>query len=414
MRFLIITFIWIIIDLYVFQAVKTVSSNLNSNTTTIINWTFWLFDLLLITIILFNFFSGKFSYGPTKEFSVLFGLMILSLAPKIIILPFLILEDIVRIISAISTFISLKISNQTVTTEYFSGRRKFISQIGIGLASIPFFGIIYGLMKGKYEYRVHKVKLTFKDLPQAFHGFKITQLSDIHSGSFDNKEAVENGINLANQQNSDIIVFTGDLVNNVASEMDDWIESFVKLDAPLGKFSILGNHDYGDYIQWKNEHDKIKNLEQLKNVHSEIGFRLMLNESIKIEKEGEAIALVGVENWGLRGFHQYGDLDKALENVEHNEFKVLLSHDPSHWEAVTVPHEKKVHLTLAGHTHGMQFGIEIPGIKWSPVKYIYPQWAGLYPKEGQYIYVNRGFGFLGFPGRVGILPEITVIELVKG
>ena len=411
-RFVIVTLIWIIVDFYCFQAVKTVSLNFNPGTASIIKWIYWIFDILLISIILALAASGKFTHGPNKSMSLLFGLMILSLAPKVIVLPFLLVEDIVRIIKGTYTWASSLASGKK-SVSFFTDRRKFVSQIGLGLASIPFFGIIYGIIKGKYEYRVHKVKLTFKDLPEAFHGFTITQLSDIHSGSFDDKEAVEKGIHIANAQKSDLIVFTGDLVNNSADEMDQWIESFSMLEAPMGKFSILGNHDYGDYIKWESEEAKSKNLERLKEVHGEIGFRLLLNENCKLEKDGQSISLLGVENWGLRGFHQYGDLDKALEDVNHNDFKLLLSHDPSHWEAQTLHHEKHIHLTLSGHTHGMQFGIEIPGFKWSPIKYIYPQWAGAYEKKDKYIYVNRGFGFLGFPGRVGILPEITVIELLK-
>ena len=412
-RFVIVTLIWIIVDFYCFQAVKTVNLNFNPGTASIIKWIYWIFDILLISIILALAASGKFTHGPNKSMSLLFGLMILSLAPKVIVLPFLLVEDIVRIIQGTYTWASTLASGKK-SVSFFTDRRKFVSQIGLGLASIPFFGIIYGMIKGKYEYRVHKVKLTFKDLPEAFHGFTITQLSDIHSGSFDDKEAVEKGIHIANAQKSDLIVFTGDLVNNSADEMDQWIESFSMLEAPMGKFSILGNHDYGDYIKWESEEAKSKNLERLKEVHGEIGFRLLLNENSKLERDGQSISLLGVENWGLRGFHQYGDLDKALEDVNHNDFKLLLSHDPSHWEAQTLHHEKHIHLTLSGHTHGMQFGIEIPGFKWSPIKYIYPQWAGAYEKKDKYIYVNRGFGFLGFPGRVGILPEITVIELLKG
>jgi predicted MPP superfamily phosphohydrolase len=412
-RFVIVTLIWIIVDFYCFQAVKTVSLNFNPGTASIIKWIYWIFDILLISIILALAASGKFTHGPNKSMSLLFGLMILSLAPKVIVLPFLLVEDIVRIIQGTYSWASSLASNKK-SVSFFTDRRKFVSQIGLGLASIPFFGIIYGMIKGKYEYRVHKVKLTFKDLPEAFHGFTITQLSDIHSGSFDDKDAVEKGIHIANAQKSDLIVFTGDLVNNCADEMDQWIESFSMLEAPMGKFSILGNHDYGDYIKWESEEAKSKNLERLKEVHGEIGFRLLLNENSKLERDGQSISLLGVENWGLRGFHQYGDLDKALEDVNHNDFKLLLSHDPSHWEAQTLHHEKHIHLTLSGHTHGMQFGIEIPGFKWSPIKYIYPQWAGAYEKKDKYIYVNRGFGFLGFPGRVGILPEITVIELLKG
>ncbi len=410
-RFLIFIAIWLLVDLYVFQAMKTVFTGPKA---VYVNYAYWLFDIVLMIIIIYVGASGKMAGGPPKGGSYIMGLAILSLAPKIIVSPFLLIEDIIRLIQG--GYVGIQKMRHVVGSEdlHMWGRRKFVSQIALGLAAIPLVGTAWGMIKGKYDYRVHKVKIAFKDLPDAFHGFKITQLSDIHSGSLDDVAAVKRGIDLANAQKSDMVVFTGDLVNNVATEMDPWIEHFSQLDAPHGKFSILGNHDYGDYVQWPSEAAKEKNLQDLKEVHGKIGFRLLLNESLHLEKDGEKIALIGVENWGKRGFVKHGDLDKAIAPIEDSMFKVLLSHDPSHWEAVTVPHDKKVHLTLAGHTHGMQFGIEIPGIKWSPVKYIYPQWAGLYPKEGQYIYVNRGFGFLGFPGRVGILPEITVIELVKG
>ncbi len=410
-RFLLFIAIWLLVDLYVFQAMKTA---FNGPKAVYITYAYWLFDIVLMLIILYVGASGKLAGGPPKGGSYIMGLAILSLAPKIIVTPFLLIEDVVRLIQG--GYVGIQKMRHVTGSEdlHMWGRRKFVSQIALGLAAIPFVGTAWGMIKGKYDYRVHKVKIAFKDLPDAFHGFTITQLSDIHSGSLDDVAAVKRGIDLANAQKSDMLVFTGDLVNNVATEMDPWIDHFSQLDAPHGKFSILGNHDYGDYVQWPSEEAKAKNLEDLKEVHGKIGFRLLLNESVHLEKNGEKIALIGVENWGKRGFVKHGDLDKAIAPIEDSMFKVLLSHDPSHWEAVTVPHAKKVHLTLAGHTHGMQFGIEIPGIKWSPVKYIYPQWAGLYPKEGQYIYVNRGFGFLGFPGRVGILPEITVIELVKG
>ena len=409
-RFLIFIAIWLLVDLYVFQAMKTVFTGPKA---VYINYANWLFDIVLMVIIIYVGASGKMAGGPPKGGSYIMGLAILSLAPKIIVTPFLLIEDIVRLIQG--GYVGIQKMRHVVGSEdlHMWGRRKFVSQLALGLAAIPLVGTAWGMIKGKYDYRVHKVKIAFKDLPDAFHGFKITQLSDIHSGSLDDVAAVRRGIELANAQKSDILVFTGDLVNNVATEMDPWIAHFSELEAPHGKFSILGNHDYGDYVQWPSEEAKAKNLQDLKDVHGKIGFRLLLNESLHLEKDGEKIALIGVENWGKRGFVKHGDLDKAIAPIEDSTFKVLLSHDPSHWEAVTVPHPKKVHLTLAGHTHGMQFGIEIPGIKWSPVKYIYPQWAGLYPKEGQYIYVNRGFGFLGFPGWVGILPDITVIELVK-
>ena len=340
--------------------------------------------------------------------------MVISLAPKLIITPFLLLEDTYRF----GNLIIQKIASFSSTTNLkigFQERRKIISQLGLGLASIPFFSLIYGVVKGKYNYKVHHVTLKFKDLPKSFDGFTITQLSDIHSGSFQDKSAVEKGINLINNLNNDLIVFTGDLVNNKAEEMDEWITTFGQLKAPFGKLSILGNHDYGDYAKWDSPEEKKKNFNRLMEVHKEIGFKLLMNSNTEILKGNESISIVGVENWGLRGFHKYGDLDKSVKDIPNSQFKVLLSHDPSHWETKTLNHEKHIHLTLSGHTHGMQFGIEVPGfIKWSPIKYIYKQWAGAYRKNGKFLYVNRGFGFLGYPGRVGIMPEITSITLKKG
>jgi len=272
---------------------------------------------------------------------------------------------------------------------------------------------LYGLTRGRHNYQVKRETLYFNDLPEAFDGFTITQLSDIHSGSFSSEKGVLKGIDLVNKQNSDLILFTGDLVNNMASEMDRWIPFFSKLRAPFGKFSVLGNHDYGDYVQWESEHHQQANLSQLKNVHQKIGFKLLLNEAVPVKKDEESVALIGVENWGKGGFHKYGDLGKATADVPADAFKILMSHDPSHWDAVTLEHDHHIHLTLSGHTHGMQFGIELFGWKWSPIKYVYKQWAGLYQKSGKYLYVNRGFGFLGMKGRVGIWPEITVLTLKK-
>ncbi|MCX6181997.1 MAG: metallophosphoesterase [Bacteroidetes bacterium] len=395
MRLLPILIIWFLIDLYAFQGIATITSSAG------IHAAYWIFDGLLLSTILYLLLSGKVNRNSSAIINKLAGISILSLVPKLIVLPFLFLEDTIRVI-------------RSAFTGLMPARIEGISELAVTVALITAIGIVYGLIKGKHAYRVHKVKLAFKDLPDAFEGFTITQLSDIHSGSFSNSIAVERGVEMANQQKSDVIVFTGDLVNNTADEMNPWISVFAKLNAPFGKFSILGNHDYGDYVAWESAHAKAQNLQNLKEVHPQIGFRLLLNENVKIEKNGQSISLIGVENWGNRGFAKYGDLNKALAGTTDNDFKILLSHDPSHWEAETLNHPNPIHLTLAGHTHGMQFGLEIFGFKWSPIKYIYRQWAGAYEKAGKYIYVNRGFGFLGFPGRVGILPEITVIELVKG
>ncbi|WP_373397056.1 metallophosphoesterase [Algoriphagus halophilus] len=282
-------------------------------------------------------------------------------------------------------------------------------------------GILHGVLIGKYRYRVVNHTLEFEDLPEEFDGFTITQISDIYSGSFDDKKKLEYGIDLINQQESDVILFTGDLVNNHAREMEPWVDTFKKLQAPMGKYSILGNHDYGDYMSWPSKEAKEANLNRLADIQKELGFQLLRNENVKLQKparngaEGAtaSIDLIGVENWG-KGFAQYGDLGKAVSNLSEQSFKILMSHDPSHFDEEVKNFSQLIHLTLSGHTHGMQFGIEIPGfIKWSPASFRYPKWAGLYQELGRYLHVNRGFGFLAFPGRVGIWPEITVIKLKK-
>ncbi len=271
---------------------------------------------------------------------------------------------------------------------------------------------IYGIVKGKYAYRVIKHTLFFEDLPVNFDGFTITQISDIHAGSFQNSKAVQKGIDMIKAQKSDLFVFTGDLVNNKAEEIKPWISYFSQVNAPYGKFSVLGNHDYGDYVKWENERAKQANLQELKSYHAEMGFRLLLDEHVELYKNGEKIILAGVENWGI-GFGERGDLKRALSGVNPEDFKVLLSHDPTHWDAEVKSFPSRIDLTLSGHTHGMQFGIEAFGMKWSPVKYRYAHWAGLDSEAGRFLNINRGFGFLGFSGRVGIWPEITVIELKR-
>lgn len=285
-------------------------------------------------------------------------------------------------------------------------------EFGLALFAVTVLIFLYGIIKGKYAYRVIKHTLFFDELPEQFDGFRLTQISDVHAGSFKNAKAVQRGIDLIKAQNSDLFVFTGDLVNNKAEEIVPWMGHFSQVKAPYGQFSILGNHDYGDYIKWENETEKQTNLQSLKRHHAEMGYRLLLDEHVRIEKNGQHIILAGVENWGI-GFGERGDLKKALQNVNPDDFKVLLSHDPTHWESEVKNWPSKIQLTLSGHTHGMQFGIEAFGIKWSPVKYRYAHWAGVTSANGRYLNINRGFGFLGFSGRVGIWPEITVIELKK-
>lgn len=390
------------IDLYAYQAFKTV---FRSTATPWIYWGITLAYIILSVSISVLMSSGKVDY---KYLGVLMGASILLAVPKLVAIIPLLIEDITRL----GQFLFRAVTTQPST---LPGRRTFVSQIALGLAAIPFIGIIDGIWKGRYRYRVISHTLEFEDLPDEFDGFTIAQISDIHSGSFDNQEKVEYGVQMVNELGADAIMFTGDMVNNIATEAEPWIDTFKKLSGKNGVFSILGNHDYGDYWRFPSAQAKVDNLNRLKEIHAEMGMDLLLNESRYFERGNERLYLAGVENWGLPPFPQYGDLQTALNGIPEDAFTILLSHDPSHFDAEVKQHSKKVHLTLSGHTHGMQFGIEIPGwIKWSPVKFKYPKWAGLYPEpDGQVLHVNRGFGFLAFPGRVGMWPEITHITLRK-
>ena len=398
---IIIIVVLFFVEVYTFQAFKAVSKS------KIVRYSFLLVSIAAYVYFLITMLTYSRSNGQTPQFQMAMGLLLTVSIPKLVIIMLLFGEDIYRwVLKLISA-----ISNSE--TKPLVGRRKFVSQLAIGLAAIPFAAFIYGIIQGKYNYKVIKYQLAFDDLPEAFDGYTITQISDIHSGSFTNKEKIQYGVDLINQQKSDIMLFTGDIVNNKADEMDDWLAVFDKLEAKEGKYSILGNHDYGDYMDWKNPQDKINNFQKVKDIHKKIGFDLLLDEHRYLEKDGQKIALLGVENWG-KGFNQAGDLKRASANIKKEDFKILMSHDPSHWEEKVKQDDFNYQLTLSGHTHGLQMGIEIPGwFKWSPSQFVYKQWAGLYEEFGRYINVNRGFGYHAFPGRVGIWPEITVIELKK-
>ena len=400
-RLIILFAIIILLEVYAFQALKTVTKN------KFIRYSWLIASLLVYGNFIYVTLTYDRTQGQTPYFQLAMGLMLTVLIPKLIILIVMFGEDIYRwILKLISAILSGE-------TKPLAGRRKFLSQLALGLAALPFASFIYGIIQGKYNYKVLKYQLSFKDLPDAFDGYTITQISDIHSGSFTNKEKIQYGVDLINEQKSDLMLFTGDIVNNKADEMDDWIDVFSQLEAKEGKYAILGNHDYGDYMKWEKPEDKVNNFEAVKDIHKKIGFDLLLDEHRYLEKDGQKIALLGVENWG-KGFNQKGDLEKASKGVEKNDFKILMTHDPSHWEYQVKENDFNYQLTLSGHTHGLQMGIEIPGwFKWSPSKYVYKQWAGLYEEFGRYINVNRGFGYHAFPGRVGIWPEVTVIELKK-
>ncbi|MDQ8004487.1 MAG: metallophosphoesterase [Pedobacter sp.] len=364
----------------------------------------WVFPVLLL--IVFSFSLSRLSVDGQKNlFKISAHVLLVYFVSLLVFVLTEVLTDIYRVIAGGINYLSK--GNFIYPERPLNG-----IYLGILLSSTIIIVFIYGILKGKYAYRIIKHSLYFDDLPAAFDGFKLVQISDVHAGSLNNPKAVQKGIDLINRQEADLFVFTGDLVNNKAEEIKPYINHFSQIKAPFGQFSVLGNHDYGDYVKWESDAVKRENLQQLKNYHAEIGFKLLLDEHVTLEKNGQKIVLAGIENWGL-GFGERGDLEKALKGTATDDFKILLSHDPSHWEAQVKNHPSKIHLSLAGHTHGMQFGIEALGLKWSPVQFRYKHWAGVKEENGRFLNVNRGFGFIGFSGRIGIWPEITVIELKK-
>lgn len=368
--------------------------------------------LFVLAFMVYNFYFFDRRVGQTPIFMWSVGFFILNFLPRLFFFVFFALEDLVRIFGWTK---NRALKKPKDNGKYIPERRKFIFQIAMAVTAIPFFGIIHGMTIGKFNYKLIRHKLQLKYLPKSFNGFKILHITDIHSGSLDNQEKIEGAIKLINQQEFDILLFTGDIVNNFHWEMDNWISVFQKIKkAPYGNFAILGNHDYGEYSDWDSEEAKQENFEKIKEIWPKLGFELLLNENRIIEKNGEKIALIGVENWGAN-FIQRGDLSLASQGIPKEMFKILMSHDPSHWELEVKNHPNRYDLTLAGHTHGTQFGIEVPslGLKWSPAQYVYKQWAGFYEHKGRVINVNRGFGYHFFPGRVGIWPEITCIELTS-
>ncbi|MFN5761578.1 MAG: metallophosphoesterase [Sphingobacteriales bacterium] len=400
----------LLLDWYVFQAVRLVTQGISPKWRTIIYFVYWGITAVMVTVFLLGSFIHISDWPKQVRTYVLATLLGLFIA-KFIAAIFFLVDDLRRLLYWGGGTVYYKY----IADEHFDSgsisRSAFMSWLGIGIGTTLFGTLLFGY-GNKYNYQVRKVKLHFPQLPESFRGLKIIQLSDIHAGSLTDIMGVDQGINMVNQLKPDLILFTGDLVNDRAVEMDLLKQSFARLSAPMGVFSILGNHDYGDYYPWPNLEMKEANLERLKEIQKEMGWRLLLNEHIILEKDGDKLALLGVENWGAKAnFKRYGKLAEAYAGCEHIPFKILMSHDPSHWDA-EVKNYSDIHLTLSGHTHGMQFGLEIPGFKWSPVQYVYRQWAGKYEEGVQKLYVNRGFGFLGYPGRVGILPEITYIELV--
>lgn len=399
--------IFLALDIYTYFGLKSLFNKLKYKK-------FYIYLYFFVVIVSYLGLLNMFLYfretiNSTLISNLLRGFTFSFFIFKLLFILFILLADIERILVTVFRFIKQLISknHKNVNLKY---RRKFLTQAGLLIAAIPFSSLLYGITKGKYSFNVIKHQLKFKTLPKSFDKFKIVHISDIHAGSFDSVENVQKGIDLIQQQNPDIILFSGDLVNNDSREIEPYITMFKSLKARFGKFAVLGNHDYGEYKKWSSDTEKNQNFTLLLKHYKHMEFKLLNNTNETITLNNETIQIVGVENWGRPPFPKKGDLNLALNGLT-DSFKILLSHDPTHWDLEVKNHHTNIDLTLSGHTHGMQFGVEIPGIKWSPVKYIYPHWAGLYKFKNKYLNVNRGFGFIGFPGRVGIWPEITVIEL---
>ena len=404
----VVPILMLVLDLYVFQAIKTVSQAASPRIRSTIHTSYWVVSILAILVLCFlPYLYRRFTWIQGYAFFILIGFYL----AKVLVAVFLLLDDIRRVIQWIAGRLLAASGPATVAPTDGVSRSIFLSWLGLGLGAGLYTALLHGF-SNKYRYRVRRLRLAFDNLPASFKGFKIVQLSDIHSGSLADPVAVRRGVDMALAEKPDLILFTGDLVNDVAPEVGEYQAIFGCLDAPMGVFSTLGNHDYGDYSWWETAESKKANLDHLKRIQAEMGWRLLMNEHVVLERGGEQIALIGVENWSAKArFPKYGRLDEAYAGAQKYPFKILMSHDPSHWDAQVRGEYPDIDLTLSGHTHGMQFGLELPGFKWSPVQYVYKEWAGLYEEGKQKLYVNRGFGFIGYPGRVGIMPEITVIEL---
>ena len=406
--------IMLLVDYYVFVAIRSVSGNAGTRTRTILYTSYWILSLAAIAGFLLFVFTGTDVFPKTVR-TYLFAVIIALFMAKIVSIVFFIADDIRRLLQWAGSKFIFSRTEASQMSDVRIDRSVFLSWLGLAAGSTLFGSLIYGF-SNKYNYTTKKVRISFENLPAGFEGMKIVHFSDVHAGSFTNKKAVEHGVQMIIDEQPDLVIFSGDLVNDRASEMDDYIDVFSKIKAPMGVFSTFGNHDYGDYVQWpSNGISKTQNLVNLAAVHKKLGWKLMMNEHVVLERNGDEIALIGIENWGAKArFPKYGDMKKATAGTDKYPFKILISHDPSHWDAQVRPQYSDIDLTLSGHTHGMQFGVDIPGFHWSPVQYIYKQWKGLYEEGKQKLYVNTGFGFIGYPGRVGILPEITVIELARG
>lgn len=405
--FSVITGIFILLDIYTWHGLKKTVSR---RVFIFFKWFIPVTTILFFLGFILNIYRGvQGIHNAHYLLNIITGFTFGVFVAKLIIASPFLIEDIVRYTISIIR----RITKNKKTGQYLPSRRVFVRNISLSLAAVPVVGTIYAITYGKYNFQVRNIPLSFKDLPPQFDGLKVLQFSDFHAGSFDDISAVRQGLSLINRENPDVIVFTGDLVNNRAVECEPYIDMLKDLEAPFGKYAILGNHDYGEYMPFSTEDEKNENWNQLINMFDRSGFKLLMNENTQLKKEGAEIDLIGVENWGNPPFPQYGDLNDATSGLSNKNFSILLSHDPDYWDHEIRHNPKNINLTLSGHTHGAQFGVDIPGWKWSPVKYRYKRWLGLYKEADQYLFVNKGFGFLGFPGRIGMSPEIVVFELKR-
>ncbi len=420
--FLILPVILLLIDWYVFQAVKTVSQSASESTQRIITFIYWGFTGLSLLLYVVMQLLPPDSVSRTTR-TLLWAVIAIPYFSKVFAVIFLLVDDLLRFFRwLVSLFYKPEIreavedtTRKTIPATDSIPRSEFLAKAALVAGAVPLVGFTYGILSGAHDYRVRRVKLALKNLPSGFNGMTIAQISDVHSGSFFNKTAVRGGVDLLLKQKPDLVFFTGDLVNSTADEVNDYIDVFNKIKAPMGVYSTLGNHDYGTYVQWPSAAAKQQNLNNLMAAHKLLGWNLMMDENKILEQHGDKIALIGVQNLGFGpAALRMGNLAKAYKGAEEYPVKLLLSHDPTHWDAEVRPNYSDIDVMFAGHTHGAQVGVEVGSMKWSPAQYFYKQWAGLYEEGNQRLYVNRGYGYIGYPGRIGILPEITIFELVQG
>ena len=397
--FLPLTIILFLLEFYVYQAIKNLTQN------NAIRWTYIIITVLVYAFLAYEFLNFARTDRDQHRVQLLASAFLIFILPKLFAAIFLFIDDLLRLVQ-------FGINKFSGAEAHLPERRKFLSIMALGVTGLFSYLFLDGIVFGKYRYTVRKLKIKIKNLPQSFKSYKIIQISDVHSGSFFHPEKLQHAIDLINEQKPDLVLFTGDMINNYADEFEPFIPLFSTIKATDGKLSVLGNHDYGFYGSWNSDAEREQNVPRLIELQKRAGFRMLRNEHTVVEKNGEQLYIIGVENWGEKPFPQFGDLDKATAGIPQNAAKILMSHDPTHFDRVVKHHPSDIPLTLSGHTHGMQFGIDLKNFKWSPVKYKYPKWADIYESRGKHLYVNRGFGVIGYPGRVGINPEITVIELV--